>query len=425
MALTADQKAVVTACVPLLAEHGLEVTKTMYSHMLTDYPSLRDLFTLSAQLTGHQPSALAGAVYAYAANINDLTPVLPAVERIAHKHVSVNISAPQYAIVGECLLKALREVLGADVFTDQVHDVWAAAYWQLANLMIKREDDIVNSNAAEEGGWKGWRQMRLVRKVKESSVITSFYWAPVDGGALPVFKPGQYISIRTPVPGGLQIRQYSLSDAPLTTTSKAVDGLPAQYFRNSVKQELGAHPGLISNILHNNMEEGSVVDMANPTGDFFLDVSKAQGPLVLISAGVGLTPMLSMLSTLHNAPDSRPISYIHVTRSKETHAFAQHIKSLSESNANISSFTFHSRPGSDEIQGQDYDFSGRLDLGRLDAKTDLHLDNPETEYYICGPSGFMMGAAGWLQRNGVDDKRIKMELFAAGEIAAKANAKTA
>lgn len=415
MALTTEQKSIITACVPVLEAHGLGICKTFYHNLLGDIPALKDVFSLSGQLTDHQAQALAGALHAYASNINDLTPILPAVERINQKHVSLDISAPQYATVGEYLLKALRQVLGSDVFTDQVEAAWAAAYWQLANLMIRREDDIMNGQEAGFGGWKGWRQMRLARKVVESSEITSFYWTPVDGGALPTFKPGQYISIRIDVPGGKQIRQYSLSDAPRQTQTGNASSL--QYYRNSIKRELGQFPGQVSNILHEHVEEGDIVEMTNPAGDFFLEQpSESQAPLVLISAGVGQTPLLSMLNTIttSNTPTTRPISYIHTARNTSTHAFQPHITTLTKSTPSLHSLTFHSQPGSTETQGQHYDFTGRLNLDILDADKDLYLSNQDAEYFICGPGKFMMGVAAWLAGKGVSDQRVQLEVFGTG-----------
>lgn len=414
MALTIEQKSIVTACVPVLEAHGLEICKTFYHNLLRDNPALKDVFSLSGQMTDHQAQALAGSLHAYASNINDLAPILPAVERINQKHASLDISAPQYAVVGEYLLKALRQVLGSDVFTDNVEAAWAAAYWQLANLMIKREDDIYHGQEAEIGGWTGWRQMRLTRKVVESSEITSFYWTPVDGGVLPAFKPGQYIGVRIDVPGGKQIRQYSLSDAPTSTQNAKL-----QYYRNSIKRELGQFPGQVSNILHDNVEEGDIIEMTNPAGDFFLETPpESQAPLVLISAGVGQTPFVSMLNTIASSDTltTRPISYIHTARNHSTHAFKPYIKNLTASTPSLRFVTFHSQPHSTEVEGQDYDFTGRLNLDTLDAEKDLHLSSQNAEYFICGPGKFMMNVATWLAGKGIDDARIKLEVFGTGNV---------
>lgn len=445
MALTAEQKSIVTSTVPLLETHGLEVTKVFYHNVLNDFPTLRSLFSLSAQITDRQAEALAHAIYAYAANINDLTPILPVVERINQRHASLDISAPQYVVVGTGLMKALIQVLGRDVFTVQVEDAWLAAYQQLADLMIKREDTIMDVQEAEVGGWKGWRKMRLARKVVESSEITSFYWVPVDGGALPVFSPGQYISIRVDVPvdvpGGQQIRQYSLSDAPpapskahqsSTNGTACTNGntLPSEYYRNSIKRELGDHPGLVSNVLHQTHEVGSTIEMSNPAGDFFLEpTATSSAPVVLISAGVGQTPLLSMLNSLtassnstsasdipNDTTSNRAISYIHAARDSSTHAFHAHLQSLCTSTPTLKYVTFHSQPLPHEVQGTDYDFTGRLDLNQVDAEETLHLSNPRAEYFVCGPGVFMGAVAGWLRHHGIDKDRVKMEVFGVGNV---------
>lgn len=140
---------------------------------------------------GDQPEALARSVYAYAANIDDLTPVLPVVERLCHKHASLNILPQQYTIVGKHLLEAITEIVGKDVFKGDLYDAWFAAYWQLAHICINREAELYKAAA-----WVGWRDFVVRDKVHETDEITSFYLVPKDGGALPSYKPGQYISVQ-------------------------------------------------------------------------------------------------------------------------------------------------------------------------------------------------------------------------------------
>lgn len=449
MALTTSQKEIITSTIPLLETYGLEITKLFYTNVLNDFPTLRSLFSLSAQVTDSQAKALAGAIHAYASNINDLTPILPTIERINQKHVSLDIIKPQYPIVGTNLIKALIQVLGRDVFTNQVEEAWKAAYQQLEDLMLGRENTIKATQEAETGGWNGWRKMKLVRKVVESSEITSFYWVPVDGKVLPTFKPGQYISIRVDVPidlpGGQQIRQYTLSDAPQSqdqqhASSNGINGTTiqtngngdaasiGQYYRNSIKREESSDktspPGLVSNVLHKSHDVGSIVEMSQPAGDFFLEstsTSSSTAPLILISAGVGQTPLMSILNSLIPTSVSgdttdRPVSWIHTARNKSTHAFAEYIDSLTSAHSNISSVIFHSQPLPDETQGTDYDFLGRLDLNLLDSKRHLHLNDSSAEYFICGPGKFMTSVGEWLRENGVDDKRVKMEVFGVSNI---------
>ena len=222
--LTPAQVAIVKSTAPALKEHGVDITALFYSNMLKAHPELNDIFSEVSQTTRRQPRALAASVVAYATYIDDLGKLGPAVERIAHKHVSLGVTAEQYAIVGKHLIEAVATVLGPAV-TPEVADAWTAAYAQLADIFIAREGELYEGFAKDN--WPGWRRFRIQRKVPESALITSFYLVPEDGKPLPLFKPGQYISLHMQIPelGHLQPRQYSLSEAPRS-----------DYYRISVKR---------------------------------------------------------------------------------------------------------------------------------------------------------------------------------------------
>lgn len=335
-------------------------------------------------------------------------------ERISQKHASLYIKPDQYDIVGHYLLHALKEVLG-DALTPDVHDAWAVAYQQLANLMILRETKLLQ----EAGDWSYWREFRITQKTRESSDITSFHLVPLDGKPLPSYLPGQYISIRTSVPDlhFLQARQYSLSDAP-----------HPDFYRISVKKEkvvdinapdTKAQPGYISNILHNEKNVGDLVEVSHPAGEFFLDVRQqdlSDIPIVLISAGVGLTPELSMLNTLIAKDSKRKISWVHGSRNSRVQAFRDHIKKTAYAHDNVQIHVFIKEPGDNDVEDVDYHFAGRVNLNRLDPDHDLFIQDSRAEYYICGPENFMADMAKYLEGQGVEGKRIKMEVFGTGDI---------
>lgn len=130
-------------------------------------------------------------MYAYAANIDDLTPVLPTVERLCNKHASLHILPSQYAIVGKHLLAAICEVVGKDIFSGDLYEAWVVAYWQLAHICISREAELY-----KQAGWIGWKEFVVSKKVVETDDITSFYLSPKDGHPLPAFRAGQYISVQ-------------------------------------------------------------------------------------------------------------------------------------------------------------------------------------------------------------------------------------
>lgn len=145
---------------------------------------------------GDQAEALFRGVYAYAVHIDDLTPILPVVERISNKHASLGITPDQYAIVGKYLLGAISDVVGAETFSGELYDAWVDAYWNLARIFIKREEDLYQTAA-----WRGWKEFIVRQKVDEAADIISFYFAPKDGKPLPRYRPGQYISVQKYIKG--------------------------------------------------------------------------------------------------------------------------------------------------------------------------------------------------------------------------------
>lgn len=424
MPLTPEQVKIVKSTVPVLEQCGETITTVFYRNMLAAHPELNDIFNTTNQVNGHQPRALAASVYAYAKYIDDLGVLSPTVEKICQKHASLYIRPEQYDIVGEHLLKAMGEVLG-DALTPEILEAWGVAYWQLADIMKKREAEIMN--AAE--GWTDWRQFTITSRVQESEEICSFYLEPTsqtdEPTSLPKFHPGQYISVRMPVPHleYLQARQYSLSDAP-----------GSYYYRISVKRERKVpdpkdvpeakhNPGYISNVMHDSKKVGDVIEVSHPAGEFFFDESKVDDPeacfpVVLISAGVGQTPLMSILNTLtrHNAPTARSISFIHAARSAAVHAFAHHVRTLERTHSNVTSVVFLKYVNEEDVQGEDYHHQGRMDLSKLDPEQELFLNDEKTQYFICGPGTFMTDMEAKLQSFGVNDGRIHMELFGTGGI---------
>lgn len=406
--LTDAQKDVIKATAPVLGVHGVAITTRFYDEMLAAHPELKNVFSDSSQKLGHQPRALASAVHAYATNIHDLAPVLPIVERIAHKHASLHIVAAQYGIVGKHLIEAIGAVLG-EALTPEIADAWYHGYWNLAKVFIQRERELYDA-AQEAGGWEGFRPLRVARRERESDEITSFYFEHKNGGRVPPHTPGQYIAISVPIPalGHRQARQYSLSDCS-----------NGRYFRISVKRETGesgGHPGCVSNTLHSSVHPGDTVLMTSPYGDFSLDTSTLDptAPLVLISAGVGQTPLIAMLNavtaTLTAATATgppRPISYITIARDAGAHAFHQHCLDVASQTPGMAYRWFHSSVRAKEGKA-------RVTMAEDGVRGVLHLGNARAEYFICGPAGFMKEKQGELEELGVDRARIHVELFAAG-----------
>ncbi len=394
-----QQKALVKATVPVLKTNGVALTKHFYQRMFTHNPELKNIFNQGHQNSGRQQEALAMAVAAYAENIDDPSVLLPVVERIAHKHVSLGIRAEHYAIVGRHLLASIKEVLG-DAASDDLISAWAAAYTELADLFINLESDLYQQATQQEGGWTGWRPFSIGQKVQESEEITSFYLYPIDGGKVPTYKPGQYISVKLFVAEWnlFQPRQYSLSDAPGN-----------DYLRISVKRERAnaeKPDGQVSNLLHDQFAENAILDVSMPLGDFFLNET-VQTPVVLLSGGVGITPMISILNHLVATQSSRKVHFIHTCRNNAVHAFKSHVEQLAAAQANVETSFFY-----DQRTEQD---SG---IGAAPLAID-HLLSPElanAEYYLCGPAPFMRHYLSELKRNGVTSERIFAEAFGSGGV---------
>jgi nitric oxide dioxygenase len=414
MSLTPEQVQIVRSTVPVLKAHGNDITTHFYKTLLDEIPDLHNIFNTANQANGFQPRALAGSLYAYASHIDDLGALSPAVERICQKHASLYVKPEHYKIVGEYLLRAMGDVLGA-ALTKDILNAWEAAYWQLANIMISKEGQIMEASA----GWTDWRDFRIAKKIKESDEITSFYLEPVDGKALPSYKPGQYLSVMTKVPklNYLQPRQYSLSDKP-----------DSGHYRISVKKEAGVpatepeavvHPGYISNVLHDLRNEGDILSVSHPAGEFFFDPeADKDSPLVLLSAGVGLTPMVSILNTLVEGGSKQCISFVHGARDTSVQAFGGYIRDVAKRHDNVTASFFIGAPGAErDIKGVHYHHAGRVRLDVLDETNDLCLKDSNAKYFICGPEGFMSAMQKQLLESGVDQERIKMEVFGTGDMA--------
>ncbi|PSW04383.1 NO-inducible flavohemoprotein [Photobacterium lipolyticum] len=379
----------VKATAPLLAETGPALTAHFYDRMFSHNPELKDIFNMSNQRNGDQREALFNAICAYANNIDNLAALLPAVGKIAHKHTSFMITAEQYQIVGGHLLATIDELFSPG---KEVLEAWGAAYGVLADVFITREEAIYQENESKNGGWRGTREFEVVEKKQESSVITSFTFKPVDGGSVATFKPGQYIGIYLNPEEfeNQEIRQYSLSSAPSDDS-----------YRISVKRE---NKGRVSNYLHRSLEVGDKVQLTAPAGDFFLQLEPTT-PVTLISAGVGLTPTLSMLNVLTEHKTS--VHWLHAAENGEQHAFKDHVNALANQHEHISTNTWYRQPLAADRPAKDFDYEGLIDLTKLQAQ----LTAPTMHFYFCGPVGFMQHVAKQLIVMGVTEDRIHYECF--------------
>ena len=401
--LSAQTISVVKSTAPVLDQHGEALTRHFYKRMFANNPEVAPFFNPANQGQGLQQKALAAAICAYAANIDNLEVLGGAVELIAQKHASLQIQPEHYPIVGENLLGAIREVLGEGA-TEEVIAAWAEAYEFLAGILIGRERQIYHEHKSTPHSWLGFSQMVVVRKEVESEAITSLYLEPAQGGALPDFKPGQYITVRVPSPcGHTTMRNYSLSDKP---------GQP--WFRISVKRESGAASqqpeGYVSCFLHGQVSVGDRLEIGPPCGEFTLNEhSKNERPLVLLSAGVGITPMMSMLlSSLERSPE-RPVFFLHGCLNSRVHAFRSQVDQLRREHQNLVVRYRYDQP-------QVPDRDGFSELGVSEGQVDAALieslvPDRDADYYFCGPKPFMVAIYHQLLEWGIPASQAHFEFF--------------
>ncbi|HGF7479122.1 TPA: NO-inducible flavohemoprotein [Vibrio mimicus] len=385
--LTQEHINIIKSTIPLLESAGPALTQHFYQRMFSHNPELKHIFNMTHQKTGRQSVALFEAIAAYAKHIDNLAALTSAVERIAHKHTSFNIQPEHYQIVGHHLLETLRE-LAPEAFTQQVEEAWTAAYFFLAQVFIDREGALYLERNHALGGWRNGRTFVVQEKRAESEYVTSFILVPADGGSVLDYQPGQYIGIEVTPEGSdyREIRQYSLSQ-----------GANGKDYRISVKREgVGSdNPGVVSHYLHNKVKVGDSVKLYAPAGDFFYVERKRA--VVLISAGVGATPMQAILHTLAEQNKSGVI-YLYACNSAKEHTFAQETAKLVAEHGWQQQVWYRDEASEHALQGE-------MQL------TQASLPVQDGDFYLCGPIGFMQYVVQQLLELGVEKERIHYEVF--------------
>ena len=273
---------------------------------------------------------------------------------------------------------------------------WQASFQAILNRESSQQTIEGNPGLANEEpmpAWPGFKPMRIERIRKESNSVTSFILVPIEGSLPSVALPGQFVVVRMQVDQDKPpvLRSYSLSDLPA-----------ADHFRISVKSELN---GIGSSFLCNRVREGDVLDVSAPRGGFTL--RSGESPVVLLSAGVGATPVLSMLHALAAERSQRQVWWIYGARSRDDHPFADESRSLLKQLSGERSYIVYSRPTATDRVGVDFDAPGHLGAALLEK-----LGVPRKgDYYLCGPSSFLQNMGDGLRNWGVLAENIHMEIF--------------
>ncbi|MCQ9131676.1 globin domain-containing protein [Streptomyces hilarionis] len=391
--LSAESAALVRATLPAVAGALDEITARFYATMFHDRPELLDgMFNRGNQASGAQRRALAGSIAGFAGALLENPTARPdaLLSRIAHKHAAVGVTDDQYTIVHKYLFGAIAEVLG-DAVTAEVAAAWDEVYWLMAGALISREALLYQDAGVQPGGI--WRPWTVVERRVETSDVVSFALRPADGEPAPRARAGQYVSVRVAVADGThQLRQYTLSSAPggdrRRITVKRVTG------------DADGPDGEVSTLLHDTVREGDELLLSAPFGDVFLDEPAAAAPLVLVSAGIGCTPMTGILAHLAAVGSTRPVLVLHADRSPADHALRTETHDLVAQLPHARAVFWYEHPGAQEPDAR----TGLMDLGGVELPDDATV-------FLCGPLPFMRDVRGRLLNAGVPAQRIRYEVF--------------
>ncbi|MFG2620997.1 globin domain-containing protein [Streptomyces sp. NPDC048507] len=389
--LSEKSTATVRATLPAVGAAIGDIAELFYEKLFAAHPALlRDLFNRGNQNAGLQKQALAGSVAAFATHLVAHPDTRPDVmlSRIAHKHASLGVTREQYPVVHRHLFEAIAEVLG-DAVTPEVAEAWDEVYWLMANALIALEERLYAEQRVTAGDV--WREWTVAARVEETADCTTFHLIPADGAPAPAFRPGQYVSVQVELPDGArQIRQYSLSSAPgspvRSITVKRVHGPAAG----------GGPDGEVSGHLHATVRTGDTLRVSAPYGDLVLRDSAA--PVLLASAGIGCTPMLSMLEHLAATGHTAPVTVLHADRTPADHALRADHRALTHKLPDASARFWY------EADAEPGDATGLLDLESVPLA-------PGTLAYLCGPLPFMRSVRAQLIAKGVPAADVHYEVF--------------
>ena len=382
--------AVVAATAGVVAAHAEQITARFYPRMFAEHPELLRVFNQGNQATGEQSRALAASVVAYAVHLID--PAAPSfdrvLERIAYKHISLGIRPEQYTIVGYHLLGAVGEVLG-DAVTPAIADAWNEVYWLFATQLVAEEARLYQQAGVDPT--RPLRPYRVVRKIEEAQDVISLILEPADDGDLPEISPGQYVSVFVDLPNGQrQPRQYTVSSTGL--------GNRLQITVRRVRGVNGAPDGQVSTYLNDHITVGETLEVSAPAGDFVIQPS--DGPLLLASAGAGITTVLPIVEHIARTQPDRTVIIAHADRTAKDHALRETVLHVGRQLDDFTAYTWYETVGSDDHRSQ----QGFMDLTEIPLPADIQV-------FTCGPLPFMRHVRSTLLARGVPADSIRYEVF--------------
>ncbi|HHA5846798.1 TPA: globin domain-containing protein [Staphylococcus aureus] len=372
--LTEQEKDIIKQTVPLLKGKGTEITSIFYPKMFKAHPELLNMFNQTNQKRGMQSSALAQAVMAAAVNIDNLSVIKPVIMPVAYKHCALQVYAEHYPIVGENLLKAIQDVTGLEEH-DPVIQAWAKAYGVIADVFIQIEKEIYDQMM-----WIGFKPFKITNIKQESEDIKSFT-VETEEYDFSEFTPGQYITVDVSsdkLPYRAK-RHYSI-----------VSG-EKNHLTFGVKRDVTTeHEGEVSTILHDEIKEGDMINLAAPVGGFVLE--NTTEPQLFLGSGIGVTPLVAM----YEAASAKGLDtqMVQVAENEQHLPFKDNFNSIASHYDNAKLYT-HLK-----------DKQGYIGTEELQA----FLAN-KPEIYICGGTKFLQSMIEALKSLNYDMDRVHYETF--------------
>jgi nitric oxide dioxygenase len=388
--LSERSAAVVAATAGVVAAHAEQITARFYPRMFAEHPELLRVFNQGNQATGEQSRALAASVVAYAVHLidPDAPPFDRVLERIAYKHISLGIRPEQYTIVGYHLLGAVGEVLG-DAVTPAIADAWNEVYWLFATQLVAEEARLYQQAGVDPA--RPLRPYRVVRRIEETQDVISLILEPADEAGLPEISPGQYVSVFVDLPNGQrQPRQYTVSSTGL--------GNRLQITVRRVRGVNGAPDGQVSTYLNDHITVGETLEVSAPAGDFV--VQSSDGPLLLASAGAGITTVLPIVEHIARTQPNRTVIVAHADRTAQDHALRDTVLHVGRQLDNFTAYTWYETVGT----GDHRSHQGFMDLTEIPLPANIQV-------FTCGPLPFMRHIRSTLLVRGVPAGSIRYEVF--------------
>ncbi|ENK52122.1 nitric oxide dioxygenase [Staphylococcus aureus M0861] len=367
--LTEQEKDIIKQTVPLLKEKGTEITSIFYPKMFKAHPELLNMFNQTNQKRGMQSSALAQAVMAAAVNIDNLSVIKPVIMPVAYKHCALQVYAEHYPIVGENLLKAIQDVTGLEEH-DPVIQAWAKAYGVIADVFIQIEKEIYDQMM-----WIGFKPFKITNIKQESEDIKSFT-VETEEYDFSEFTPGQYITV-------------DVSSDKLPYRAKRHYSIVSGE-KNHLTFGVKRDEGEVSTILHDEIKEGDMINLAAPVGGFVLE--NTTEPQLFLGSGIGVTPLVAM----YEAASAKGLDtqMVQVAENEQHLPFKDNFNSIASHYDNSKLYT-HLK-----------DKQGYIGTEELQA----FLAN-KPEIYICGGTKFLQSMIEALKSLNYDMDRVHYETF--------------